>query len=142
MVKAKEGMEVGPLASFPVIRDVVIDRRPMTEFLARQRLYVVLPGKGAPPRTFKIPPTYDRLVRCTECLACQAECTSFELKNRGFGGPLVFVKLAQLHLDPRDGENRRAQAKAMGVSACLACKTKCRCAVGVPVYRDAIETLL
>ena len=91
---------------------------------------------------FVVPPAYGELARCTECLACLAGCASFDLEDGSFGGPLSFVKLAQLHFDPRDGQDRRAQARALGVTTCLSCKTKCSCPVGVPIYRTAIEPLL
>ena len=70
------------------------------------------------------------------------ECPRFDLQDRGFGGPLSFVKLAQLHFDPRDSRDRRAQAKALGVRSCLSCRPRCSCPVGVPIYRAAIEPLL
>ena len=55
-------------------------------------------------------------------------------EKRSFGGPLTFVKLAQLHFDPRDSEDRRAQAKALGVGTCRSCQTRCACPIGVRIY--------
>ena len=147
-IRAKEGMEVGPLGSFPVLRDLVVDRRPLTEFFARHKLHLVLPAGGELPETFEVPPAYDDLANCTECLACLATCPSFDVGNLGapekpgFGGPLTFVKLAQLHLDPRDSEDRRAQAKALGVGTCRSCQTRCSCPIGVRIYPYAIEPML
>jgi succinate dehydrogenase/fumarate reductase iron-sulfur protein len=142
MIRAREGMEVGPLQSFPVLRDLAIDRRPLAEFFARQRLYL-LPREGeALPESFEVPPIYEELARCTECLACLAECPSFDLTDGSFGGPLAFVKLAHLHFDPRDGVDRRAQAKALGVTSCLSCEDGCSCPLGVPIHRGAIDALM
>jgi succinate dehydrogenase / fumarate reductase iron-sulfur subunit len=142
MIRAREGMEVGPLPSFPVLRDLVIDRRPLVERFARWGL-VLLPPEGEElPASFDVPEAYGELAECTECLACMAGCPSFDLENGSFGGPLTFVKLAQLHFDPRDGEDRRAQAKALGLGTCHSCETRCACPVGVPIYRAAIEPLL
>jgi succinate dehydrogenase / fumarate reductase iron-sulfur subunit len=142
IVRARDGMEVSALQSFPVLRDLVIDRRPVTEFLSGQQLHLVLPEPENRPADFRVPPAYDDLVKCTECLACLAECPRFDLQDRSFGGPLSFVKLAQLHFDPRDSRDRRAQAKALGVRTCLSCQTRCSCPIGVPIYRAAIEPLL
>jgi succinate dehydrogenase / fumarate reductase iron-sulfur subunit len=142
MIRAKEEMTVSALRSFPVLRDLAIDRRPVTEFFARQQLHLALPEAGERPALFRVPPTYDDLARCTECLACLAECPSFDLRDGSFGGPLTFVKLAQLHFDPRDGQDRRAQARSLGVGTCLSCETRCSCPIGVPIYRAAIEPLL
>ena len=142
MIRATEGMEVGPLRSFPVLRDLVVDRRPLTAFFARQQLYLASGDGEGLPVAFEVPPAYAVLARCTECLACLAGCPSFDLQDESFGGPLSFVKLAQLHFDPRDQRDRRAQAKSLGVTTCLSCQSRCTCPVGVPVYRSAIEPLL
>jgi succinate dehydrogenase/fumarate reductase iron-sulfur protein len=142
MIRAKEGMEVGPLPSFPVLRDLVIDRRPLVERFARWGLYLLPPEGEELPATFDVPEAYGELAECTECLACMAGCPSFDLENGSFGGPLTFVKLAQLHFDPRDGEDRRAQAKALGLATCNSCGIRCSCPAGVPIYRAAIEPLL
>jgi len=142
MIHAKEGMEVGPLRSFPVLRDLVVDRRPLMEFFTRQQLHLVSAEEGKLPASFEVPPAYGALAKCTECLACLAGCPRFDLRDDSFGGPLTFVKLAQLHFDPRDDRDRRAQAKSLGVATCLSCDSRCTCPVGVPIYRTAIEPLL
>jgi succinate dehydrogenase/fumarate reductase iron-sulfur protein len=142
MIRAREDMEVGPLRSFPVLRDLAIDRRPLADFFARQGLYLLPPEGEALPDSFEVPPVYADLARCTECLACLAECPSFDPTEASFGGPLSFVKLALLHFDPRDGEDRRAQARALGVATCLSCEVGCTCPLGVPIHSAAIESLV
>jgi succinate dehydrogenase/fumarate reductase-like Fe-S protein len=142
MIRAKQGTAVGPLSSFPVLRDLVIDRRPLTELFARQQLYLVPAEERELPTSFDVPPAYGVLAKCTECLACLAKCPHFDLKDDSFGGPLSFVKLAQLHFDPRDAQDRRAQARALGVTTCSSCNSKCSCPIGVPIFRTAIEPLL
>jgi succinate dehydrogenase/fumarate reductase iron-sulfur protein len=142
MIRAKEGMEVGPLPSFPVLRDLVVDRRPLTEFFAGQQLHIVPVEEEMLPASFEVPPAYAVLAKCTECLACLAECPHFDLQDGSFGGPLTFVKLAQLHFDPRDSLDRRSQAKSLEVTTCLSCESRCSCPIGVPIHRTAIEPLL
>jgi len=142
MVRAREDIEVAPLRSFPVLRDLAIDRRPLAEFFVRHQLHLLPPEGEELSTCFEVPPAYGELARCTECLACLAGCPSFELGDPSFGGPLTFVKLAQLHLDPRDRGDRRAQAKALGVTTCLSCGDRCSCPAGVPIYRTAIQALL
>jgi succinate dehydrogenase/fumarate reductase iron-sulfur protein len=142
MTRARDGMEVGPLGSFPVLRDLAIDRRPLAELFARHRMHLLPPEGEKPSPSFEVPPAYGELAKCTECLACLVRCPSFDLESGRFGGPLAFVKLAQLHLDPRDGEDRRAQAKTLGVTSCVSCEDRCSCPVGVPIYRAAIQPLL
>jgi succinate dehydrogenase/fumarate reductase iron-sulfur protein len=142
MIRAREGMEVGPLSSFPVLRDLAIDRRPLVELFARRQLHLLPPEGEKLPASFDVPPAYGLLAKCTECLACLARCPRFDLEDASFGGPLTFVKLAQLHFDPRDGQDRRTQAKALGINTCLSCQSRCSCPLGVPIYRSAIEPLL
>jgi len=142
MTRARDGMEVGPLGSFPVLRDLAIDRCPLAELFARHQLHLLPPEGEKPSPSFEVPPAYGELAKCTECLACLVGCPSFDLESGRFGGPLAFVKLAQLHLDPRDGEDRRAQAKALGVASCRSCEDRCSCPVGVPIYRAAIRPFL
>ena len=139
--RVEEGMELSPLDRLPVLRDLAIDRRPMTEFLARNQLYLVPSKEKKLPAVFEIPHPYGQLAHCVECLACVSECPSFGLKNERFGGPLTFVKLAQLHFDPRDTLDRKAQAKALGIAVCLECKTRCSCPAGVPIRKAAIQPL-
>jgi succinate dehydrogenase/fumarate reductase iron-sulfur protein len=139
--RVEEGMEFSPLDHLPVLRDLAIDRRPLTEFLARNQLYLIPSSEKKLPAVFEIPPPYQQLAQCVECLACVSECPSFELSNERFGGPLTFVKLAQLHVDPRDTLDRKAQAKALGIDACLTCTAKCSCPIGVPIRKAAIQPL-
>jgi succinate dehydrogenase/fumarate reductase iron-sulfur protein len=142
MIRAKEGMVVGPLTSLPVLRDLVVDRRPLTKRFARWQLYLMPSDEQHLLTHFEVPPAYVALAGCTECLACLAGCPAFDLEDESFGGPLVFLKLAQLHLDPRDETDRIAQAKALGVARCGSCERKCTCTLGVPIARVAIQTLL
>ncbi len=140
--KVKDGMVLEPMDHFPVLRDLCVDRRPITDFFAHHKLYLVPPKEKKIMIHFKVPGVYDQLVSCTECLACLSECSSFQIDNKKFGGPLTFVKLAQLHHDPRDTLDRRSQAKDLGISACIDCKTKCRCPNGIPIFRLAIKPFL
>jgi succinate dehydrogenase/fumarate reductase-like Fe-S protein len=142
MIRARDGMEVAPLSSLPVLRDLVVDRRSLADLFARRQLHLVPPEGGKLPARFEVPPAYEELARCTECLACLARCPAFDPDDESFGGPLTFVKLAQLHFDPRDGRDRRAQAKALSVSTCASCESHCSCPLGVPIFRAAVEPLL
>ncbi len=142
MTRVEDGMELSPLEHFPVIRDLAINRRPLARFLNLQHLHLVLSRDRELPTTFQVPSQYEKLAQCIECLACLSECPFFNMENAGFGGPLTFVKLAQLHFDPRDILDRKAQARALGVSTCMECESKCRCPLGVPIYQAAIQPFL
>ena len=141
--RVEDGMELAPLHHFAVVRDLVVDRRPLSKFYAKHRLHLVPAEAEKVQDVFEINPSMKELAGCLECLACLSDCPAFDPENMdAFGGPLTFVKLAQLHFDPRDTLDRRAQARDLGVSTCQDCKTKCGCVVGVPIHKAAIKSLM
>ncbi len=89
-------------------------------------------------------PALEKLMGCLECLCCHARCPQVAAAGgdlKRFAGPFVFLKLAQLHLDPRDRFDRKTQARRLGIEQCLHCRG-CRCPSGLPLYREAIRPLL
>ncbi|MBI4830293.1 MAG: 4Fe-4S dicluster domain-containing protein [Candidatus Lindowbacteria bacterium] len=140
ITKATLNMRVSPLKNLPLVRDLIVDRAPLDCALEAQRLYVS-PIVTEVLGSMQIPEVYRRLAGCLECYGCVSSCPQFDWRNKEFGGPYVFVRLAQLHLDPRDKEDRRAQAALLGVHRCLNCR-ECRCVKGIAIRRDAIGTLL
>jgi len=138
----RDGMVIRPLRRLPVARDLIVDRRWILPFLARFGLFLAKdsPSPSAWPDRLAVPPEHAELSACTECLACLAACPSFEPGREDLGGPYHFVKLAQLHWDPRDAADRRAQAEQLGVARCAACR-RCACPLGIPVYRAAVAPL-
>ncbi|RJP70743.1 MAG: hypothetical protein C4532_08650 [Candidatus Abyssobacteria bacterium SURF_17] len=140
LTPAREGMTISPLKHLRPIRDIIVDRAPLDERISELRLYVKSSGER-PLGALKVPESYERLIGCLECYGCVSSCPQFDWKKREFGGPYVFVRLAQLHLDPRDGEDRRAQARSLGIERCSSC-SQCTCVKGIAIRRDAIGTLL
>lgn len=144
----EEKQEITPLSNLPLFKDLVVDRRPLENILRREKVFLLkgerskkenlLPG-GFPP--LKIHPYLKDLFNCLECLCCHAWCPALTGENlEHFGGPYVFVKLAQLHLDPRDSMDRQAQARRLGIERCWDCG-RCRCPQGINIYRQAILPL-
>lgn len=136
----KKGMVIRPLRRLPVARDLIVDRRWIMPFLERFDLFV---RDGSPsdwPQCLAVPAEHARLSACTECLSCLAACSSFAFGRDDLGGPYHFVKLAQLHWDPRDSIDRQAQAAQLGVARCADCR-KCACPLGIPIYRAAVAPL-
>ncbi len=120
-----------------MIRDLVIDRRPLMRMLREQKLH--LQTSRAPGGCVKETPFAASLRQCVECLACVSTCPACGEADGGFLGPFGLLKLAQLHLDPRDEGDRRAQAQAAGIERCADC-AKCYCINGLPL-RKALESL-
>lgn len=137
---AREGMRISPLKNLPPVRDLVVDRSVIDRRILTLHLYVS-PGAEQPLGVMPVAETYKQLIGCLECYGCISSCPHFDWKDDNFGGPYVFVRLAQLHLDPRDKEDRRAQAMSLGVERCSGC-SQCRCVKGIAIRRDAIGTLL
>jgi succinate dehydrogenase/fumarate reductase iron-sulfur protein len=137
----KDGMKLAPLRGMPVVRDLVVDRAAFFETLRELRLHIPLPDDLSAPVIITEPETHKKLLHCVECLACNATCPNYEFGKKPFAGPYVFVKLAQLHFDPRNTIERRAQARDLGVAACAACR-KCYCIHGINIHRDAVGVLL
>lgn len=150
-----EEINLKPLANLPPVRDLVIDRTPLDTFLKEQKIYytadsgetVASPGQvNIKPgfRTVKIPAGFVKLSGCLECLCCHSACSGLDhdgAKLEDFAGPFIFLKLALLHLDPRDHVDRKAQARQFGIEKCLNCRG-CYCSQGIPIYREAIQLLL
>ncbi len=151
----KDEIVVAPLGNLLTLKDLTVDRLPLESLLRDQEIYY----KGSSdseelndakyPETLLFPslitpPALGELLKCVECLCCHAACpnlTAFSDKLERFAGPYVFLKLAQLHLDPRDITDRKAQARALGIEKCLDCK-RCYCPQGIPLYKEAILPLL
>lgn len=136
----REGMVIRPLRKLPVARDLIVDRRWIMPFLARFALFLDDGSPGEWPARLAVPAEHAELSACTECLACLAACPTFDFGREDLGGPYHFVKLAQLHWDPRDATDRRAQAQALGITRCAACR-RCACPLGIPAYRVAVAPL-
>lgn len=142
----RSGLTVRPLAKFPVVRDLAIDRQGLWEKLIALELY--LQGRldltqDVPPTlpTLQEPEAHKNLMACRECLCCQAACPAWQGPGSDFGGPYLFVKLAQLLWDPRDDRDRYEQARLLGIERCRSCG-KCYCPLGVRIWREAILPLL
>ena len=136
----KNGAKIAPLAGMPVVRDLVIDRAAFFEGLRELEIFIPEQESTSEPRIIKESETHISLTGCLECLACNATCPDYDFAENPLAGPYVFVKLAQLHLDPRNAIDRRRQAQQLGVDKCAACG-KCYCIHGINIQRDAIGIL-
>ena len=137
-----EDMEIEPLRKLPLVRDLVVDRR----FLLKQlRKYHLLPhvqsGEEAPLARRTVVQEYRHLAQCRECLCCLSACPRYDYRDAGFGGPLLFLKIAQLAYQEHNLGGRSELLRDLGLEQCRACGT-CTCPVGVPIYGTAIKPFL
>ena len=130
--------EVAPLAKLPLLRSLVVNR---SAYMRPFHGFALYPqGQEVDPLgQLHEDPLHQNLMKCLECLCCVSSCPQYTYKEGNFGGPYILVKLAQLHLDPRDQVDRTTQAKSQGVGTCADCK-KCACPNGIQLHK-AIDVL-
>jgi len=142
---AGPAMVIEPLDNFPIIRDLVVDRKEVDDrvkqiqpFLQRNPGQVSLPEILLPAR-FE---TFREVSRCTGCLACHSSCPSYSLNPYTFSGPSVLVDLTRYALDPRDVLDRVPLAYSAGLFNCFQCG-KCQevCTQHIPVGERVLERL-
>ncbi len=144
---AERDMVIEPLQHAPVVRDLVVDRGPFEDRLARMQPWLArrVPHPGFPePITHKdmaaAVPSFD----CIGCLACQSACPVLDLgAATTFAGPALLVQFAQQALDPRDTADRgRIAFEEGGIFECISCY-KCEevCPVEIPIVERIIEPL-
>lgn len=138
--EVKDGMKIGPLSGLPLVRDLVIDRESFFEELRELQVFIPDQEQTSEPLVIKEPETHKKLSQCVECLSCNATCPDYDFADNPLASPYVFVKLAQLHFDPRNTIDRRKQAKNLGVDGCAKC-TECRCIHGINIRKDVMEVL-
>jgi len=140
VAKAKDQMRIAPLAGMTVIRDLVTDRSAFFDKLRKYEIFIPEQKKISNPIKIIEPENHVDLLKCIECLACNSTCPEFISDSDSFPGPYIFVKLAQLHFDPRDEINRKEQAAELGIKQCVDCR-KCVCINGVKIHKQAIDML-
>ena len=142
VTKIKDGMRIAPLENLPIIKDLVFDRKPFFTFLDRFSPYVVRERDPETlPEIVKQPSEHTMLMGCRECFGCMSTCPKYNPGDNSFGGPLAFVKLAQLHYDCRDSLDRVQQSREMGILNCIDCK-QCACILGMPINKVVIKHFL
>jgi len=143
---AEPDMTIEPLRNLPIVRDLVTAREPHETLLAelapclvRKQGYAGFPE----PLTDRDMAPGAHLRDCIECLACASVCPVLEQPDTGFAGPAILVALAELALDPRDGEDRAKLAdEVAGVFKCVSCYECERvCPAEIPIVSEAIEPL-
>lgn len=135
-----------PLPSLPIIRDLVTDRAPYEDLLAKLGPVLIRrePYPGFPePLTAAAMAEGESVRDCIQCLICQAACPVLRQPGAAFAGPAPLVQLAELGLDPRDGGARGwlagARAAIHQCTSCYACEAVCP--AEIPVVSRAIEPL-
>src|SRR5262245_42031783 len=104
--KPGERMRVGPLAGFPVIRDLVVDIREFIKKLKRVKPWLVRDSeKPVAEGEYLQTPTelaeYKQYSMCINCLLCYSACPIAALEP-DFIGPAALALAQRYNLDSRD----------------------------------------
>lgn len=141
LTKVDGDLKISPLPGLPVVKDLIFDRTPFYLYLQKFKPYVVRDkAPETEPEKIVQPQEHTRLMNCRECFACMSQCPKYG-HDDSFGGPLGFVKLAQLHYDVRDTVDRVSQANDMGIMECKDC-LRCFCIAGIPLQKLVIRHFL
>ena len=129
---------VEPLPYFPVIRDLVVDRRFIDSAFRKARAWLE-PGKEPGEDGFRIAPSLQkRLWRLDKCILCGICFSICPLLDAGldYPGPAAIAKLVRFALDPRDarGEERLVEASdwLWRCLRCGLCAAHCPYSIDVP----------
>jgi succinate dehydrogenase / fumarate reductase iron-sulfur subunit len=120
-------INVGPLRTFPLIKDLVTDVS--WNYRVSKKIPPLALAPDAPKPLVMQQADVDRIQefrKCIECFLCQDVCHALREHNRkdGFFGPRQMVKIASLDMHPYDTIDRREQLRhEAGVGYCNI--TKC-----------------
>ncbi|NTU88342.1 MAG: hypothetical protein HGA54_00305 [Actinobacteria bacterium] len=115
-----------PLAGFPVIRDLVVDKSDAYDKLVSVDVSI---KTSSPMTTAKAIDfdlywnTLERLNMCRECMCCYSVCPKIQEEGLGgrFVGPTAMMGIAQRYLDTEDESDRLAQSVYAGIFECDLC---------------------
>ena len=149
--RVKENDVISPLATLPVIKDLIVKR----DSISRQLIgFNNISRKNN--LNVEADKTYHNLTACIECYACLDGCplhkkNNLENKDNNaypFGNPFSFLKLQRLYTDPLTPEEEKKgiieKAKVLGLETYRRefNKLKIKCGVGINLKNDVIKPLL
>ena len=150
--RVKEGDILSPMATLPVIKDLVVKR----DSISRQMIgYNRISYKNN--LNVEADKSYHNLTACIECYACLDGCpihekNNVEIKDKNiayqFGNPFSFLKLQRQYIDPLtpDEEKRKIIEKAKSLGLETYRKEykylKIKCGVGINLKDEVIKPLL
>ncbi len=128
----KGTVTIKPMASLPILRDLVVDIDPIIEKLAKMHPYL-MENRERIPETLeqeslmsqKELDKFNSLTDCILCGACFSACSSVKA-DKNYAGPLTIAKAYRFSIDPRDSfRGMRIQASMdQGLWSCVQCR-KC-----------------
>jgi fumarate reductase iron-sulfur subunit len=120
-----EEVRIGPLANFPVVRDLVVEFDRFLELLGRVKPWIIRAKERASEQgTFRQSPAeqlaFEQFSHCINCMLCYAACPVVAREPQ-FLGPAAIAIGRRYDLDSRDQgshERRRVFLEEGGVFSC------------------------
>ncbi len=118
-------IDVKPMSKFPVVRDLVVNRKPMFESLKRVKAWIAVDGYhdlGAGPRV-SVPQQEEAypLSRCMTCGCCVEACPQFNDKS-SFIGPAAISQAILFNVHPTGSIDREHRLEVLtspgGIADC------------------------
>lgn len=141
IIEEGQDVEIEPLAGFPVIRDLVIDRTPIEVQLDLANAEVQLGGDidldDLPRNDYET--WWQDLHRknmCRECGLCFAVCPAYRKNKLDYAGPAALSQVYLRAYDGLDTSDRILQAVNLGVMNCALCG---ECNKVCPSYIDHVS---
>lgn len=118
---------LAPLNGFPIVRDLVVDRRALHDRLSRLRKRIKAHETTSEEAQATMDP--EQYVRassiewCARCGVCNASCSALNVTGgpEKYVGPSGMIAIASRYYDPLDQGDRVLQAVQEGLFSCILC---------------------
>lgn len=132
-----------PLAQYPVIRDLVIDREDHERRLQHMDIH---PQRASyvkkDEKPFQWGERFMDNAACIGCLVCQNVCPAYKRNPSAFPGPAALMQLGKMLHHNMDMGGRAQLAWSAGVHNCTACmRCEHACPKGLAPFRNGVVAL-
>jgi succinate dehydrogenase / fumarate reductase iron-sulfur subunit len=128
-------VELRPLPSFPIIRDLVVD---MTQFYKQyEKVKPYLMNNDPPPARERLQSPEDRakldgLYECILCACCSSSCPSYWWNPEKYLGPAALLQAQRFIVDSRDTETEKRLNDLDDPFSVYRCRTIMSCTTVCP----------
>lgn len=135
-----ETVRIGPLAHFPVVRDLVVEFDRFLELLGRVKPWIIrakqraleeAPARQSPAER----EAFDQFSHCINCMLCYAACPVVA-REPGFLGPAAIATGHRYDLDSRDEGSRERRRVFLEEGGVFSCTYANECSVVCPKNVD------